>query len=153
MIFDRIENAGRYFGISRNLDQALTVLLHTDLAELSDGRHPINGENVFMNVMEAVTAPECDRAYEYHIQYYDIQTDIAGKEDVLFGTSFLKMTVPYREDIGFGICGCGARVHLEPGWFVVCEPGEPHLPGVAAAEGGQRIRKAVIKVRGCEVEG
>ena len=147
MIFDRIENAGRYMGISENLDKALRFMMETDLSSLENGRHEIDGDNVFVNVMEAVTkAGKCE--YEFHEKYYDIQIDLVGNEDVLFSTEYQEITKPYQEDgdIGMGTCKCEALCHLGQGKFVVCEPTEPHLPGAAADGKEQEIRKAVIKV-------
>lgn len=147
MIFDKTEKADRYLGISKNLDCALHYLMEHDLSALENGTHEIDGKNVFINVMDAVTNPDQERDYEFHIRYYDIQIDLEGAEDVLFGTRYDEITVPYKEDIGFGKCRCEARVHLSPGRFVICEPQEAHLPGISPDGREQNIRKAVIKVR------
>lgn len=149
MIFDKIKNAERYLGISSNLDKALHYMMDTDLTSLEDGKHVIDGENVFVNVMHAATQAEKEE-YEFHEKYYDIQIDLEGAEDVRFATEYQEITKPYKEeaDIGFGTCSCEALCHLGEGKFVICEPTEPHLPGVAAGGREEQIRKAVIKVRG-----
>lgn len=147
MLYGQIKNAECYLGISKNLDTALRYMMDTDLSALEDGRHVIDGENVFVNVMQAATqADRCE--YEYHEEYYDIQIDLIGAEDILFSTQYEEITCPYEKskDIGMGHCKCEVVCHLEPGKFVVCEPGEPHLPGVAADRKEIQIRKAVIKV-------
>lgn len=148
MIYDKIENAGRYLGISEHLDKAIHYMMDTDFSSLEDGRHVIDGENVFVNVMQADTKTGKEE-YESHRAYYDIQIDISGSEDILFSEEFQVITQPYREDgdIGFGTCRCEAVCHLGSGRFAVCEPEEPHLPGVAAEGREEHIRKAVIKVR------
>lgn len=147
MIYDKIENAGRYLGISPNLDRAIHYMMDTDFSSLEDGKHVIDGNNVFVNVMHAATKAGKEE-YEFHEEYYDIQIDIAGNEDILFSTEYQEMTRPYGKegDIGFGTCRCEAVCHLGPGRFVVCEPKEPHLPGAAADGKEEEIRKAVIKV-------
>ncbi|MDE6204399.1 MAG: YhcH/YjgK/YiaL family protein, partial [Lachnospiraceae bacterium] len=147
MIFDKIENWQRYLGISGNMDKALAYMAGTDLSSLEDGRHEIDGNNVFVNVMQAATDPG-KKEYEFHEEYYDIQIDLAGCEDIWFSTEFQEITRPYGEDgdIGMGTCKCEAVCHLSPGRFAVCEPREPHLPGVAPGSAGEKIRKAVIKV-------
>ena len=148
MIFDKIENWERYLGISGNLDKAFKYMAETDLSLLEDGRHEIDGDNVFINVMQADTHPD-KKEYEVHEKYYDIQIDLAGCEDIWFSTAYEEITRPYKEDgdIGMGICKGETVCHLSPGRFVVCEPKEPHLPGVAPGAEGEHIRKAVIKVR------
>lgn len=151
MIYGKIENIGRYLGINENLDKAICYMEHTDLSLLEDGKHVIDGEKVFVNVMQAVTSPD-RQEYEFHEEYYDIQIDLTGKEDIWFSTEYQEITLPYQKerDIGMGICKCEAVCHLAPGRFVICEPQEPHLPGIAAGTEGEQIRKAVIKVRGRE---
>lgn len=147
MIFDKTEHADRYFGISSNLDTALAWMMKTDLSSLECGSYPIDGEEVFVKIMNAQTNPDAEREYEYHNLYFDIQIDIKGREDVLFGTEYRKLTRPLWEDIGFGDCDCRATAHLTPGMFVICWPMEPHLPGTSPVGKPEQIKKAVIKVR------
>lgn len=149
MIYDRIENAGRYLGISKNLDTALHYIMDTDLSALQDGKHTVDGEDVFVNVMHAETKAE--RAeYEFHEKYYDIQIDLEGAEDIRFAAEYEEITKPYSgdNDIGMGHAECEVLCHLRPGRFVICEPTEPHLPGCAVGGAEKPIRKAVVKVRG-----
>ena len=148
MIYDKLENAQRYMGMSRNLDRALRYMMETDLAELEDGRHEVDGDKVFVNIMHADTKAD-KKEYEFHEAYYDIQIDLSGREDILFAQEFQEITKPYGGDgdIGMGICVCETVCHLEPGKFAICMPMEPHMPGVAAEGRDERIRKAVIKVR------
>lgn len=148
MIYDKTENAQRYMGISRNLDRALRYMTETDLAQMEDGRHEIEGDEVFVNIMQADTKAD-KKEYEFHEEYYDIQIDLSGREDILFAQEFQEITKPYsgNGDIGMGICTCETVCHLEPGKFAICMPTEPHMPGMAAEGREERIRKAVIKVR------
>lgn len=148
MIYDKTGNAQRYMGISGNLDRALRYMMETDLARMEDGRHEIDGEEVFVNIMHADTKAD-KKEYEFHEEYYDIQIDLSGREDIHFAREFQEITKPYNGngDIGMGICSCETVCHLEPGSFAICMPTEPHMPGVAAEGREERIRKAVIKVR------
>lgn len=146
MIFDLKANAERYLGISSNMDTALNWLKRTDLAALPDGRTEIDGDNVFVNVMEAVTKPQQDCRFEFHRDYYDIQVLIRGREDIAFGTDCSRVTTAYQTDIGFCDCPAAVESHLTENCFVICEPQEPHAPCMAAAGSPSPIRKAVIKV-------
>lgn len=149
MIFDKIENAGRYIGLNPNLDTALRFLADTDLAALPEGRTEIDGDKVFVNVMGAQTDPDKGRDYEFHEKYYDIQTDLTGSETVRFGSEYRSVTREYNSewDIGMGQCDCEAECRLSPGRFVICEPKEPHQPGGSTDGEPMQIRKAVVKVR------
>lgn len=148
MIFDKIENAKRYLGMNPNLDTALKYLSGTDLGGLPEGKTVIDGDRVFINVMQAVTNPDAEREYEFHEEYYDIQIDLVGMEEVRFGTEYWEITQEYdrQRDIGFGHCICEGSCRLSPGRFTICEPGEPHQPGGAVNEVAAEIRKAVVKV-------
>lgn len=146
MIFNTTVNAGNYLGISPNLDKAFTFLLQTDLSALPNGRHEIDGDRVFVNLMDAETNPDENRPYEFHHRYYDIQIDLEGEEEIRFATEAGTITKPYQDDIGFADCECAVVCKLGPGRFALCEPGEPHLPGIAPQHRTQSIRKAVIKV-------
>ena len=101
MIYDKTENAQRYMGISRNLDRALRYMTETDLAQMEDGRHEIEGDEVFVNIMQADTKAD-KKEYEFHEEYYDIQIDLSGREDILFAQEFQEITKPYsgNGDIG-----------------------------------------------------
>ena len=102
MIFDKIENVGRYVGISENLDKALHYLANNDLSLLQDGKTIIDGDNVFVNAMQATTNPDTEREYEFHEEYYDIQIDIKGTEEVWFGTEYQQLTQPYQKERDIG---------------------------------------------------
>jgi len=145
MIFDRKENAGRYLGLSANMDKAMKWLESADLAKLSEGRTEIDGDNVFVNVMNSETKTE--PAFEFHHIYFDVQILIDGAEDIWFGTSIEDVTKPYTPDIGFCSCDSLVETHLAPGSFVICWPEEPHAPLMARGGTSEQIRKAVIKVK------
>ncbi len=87
MIYDITDNAQRYMGMSRNMDRALRYMMETDLTELEDGRHEIDGDKVFVNIMHADT--KADRPeYEFHEEYYDIQIDLSEEKIFSLHRSF-----------------------------------------------------------------
>ena len=62
MICDALEHLNRYRGLHRNLDTAIDYLtayhVAHDLYDLPLGRTEVDGENVFINVMEADLSPD-----------------------------------------------------------------------------------------------
>ena len=62
MICDALENLNRYRGLHKNLETAIDYLtayyVAHDLSDLPLGRTEVDGENVFINVMEAGLNPE-----------------------------------------------------------------------------------------------
>ena len=83
MICDALEHLNRYRGLHRNLDTAIDYLaayhVAHDLSDLPLGRTEVDGENVFINVMEADLSPDSTRL-EYHKKYADLQIDLTGGE-------------------------------------------------------------------------
>ena len=83
MICDALEHLNRYRGLHRNLDTAIDYLtayhVARDLYDLPLGRTEVDGENVFINVMEADLSPDSTR-FEYHKKYADLQIDLTGGE-------------------------------------------------------------------------
>ena len=55
MIYDLLENIGRYRGICPNLDTAIRFLMDTDLNTLPTGKTEIDGDRVYLQIMDAVT--------------------------------------------------------------------------------------------------
>ena len=53
MIADSIKHITLYRGMQPYLDTAIDFLLKTDLSTLPDGKTVIDGDHVFVNVMEA----------------------------------------------------------------------------------------------------
>ena len=75
MILDSLENRARYYALNPRLEKAFDYLLSTDLGALPAGRHAIDGDDVFINVMEAGLNPDSARL-EYHKKYADLQIDL-----------------------------------------------------------------------------
>ena len=148
MIYDKIVNASRYLGISKNLDQALKFMMETDLTELKNGRNEVNGDQVFVNVMDVHTNADLTREYEYHRNYYDIHLVLSGYEKVYIAEDMEDETKAYSEEADFGLGHARKEAYGlgRPGYFVVCDIEEPHLPGCADPGQEMTIHKAVIKV-------
>ena len=91
MICDALEHLNRYRGLHRNLDTAIDYLtayhVAHDLYDLPLGRTEVDGENVFINVMEADLKPGEGANPEYHRRYADLQIDITGGEGWGYATA------------------------------------------------------------------
>lgn len=148
MIYDNLKNIGNYLGIHPHLDTAIHYIMENDLNRFPLGRVEIDGDNVFLNVMEAQAAPERVQKYEFHKKYMDIQIDVIGTEIIQIGSREGMQVLSYGEDTDFGVVSCGTAVSctMGPGNFIVCMAREPHRPGVAARD-DLGLRKAVFKVR------
>ena len=149
MICDALEHLDRYCGLHRNLDTAIDYLtayhVAHDLSDLPLGRTEVDGENVFINVMEADLSPDSTRL-EYHKKYADLQIDLTGGEGWGYETAPGTEVEPYQPDIGKKDSEDAVFGALGEGRFVLFFPGELHKPGVARP-GCAHVRKVVIKIR------
>lgn len=146
MIYDLITNIVNYKGISEHLDKAIEFIASNDLNSLPLGRTDIDGDNVFINIMEATTKGAQELNFEYHKNYMDIQIDLVGTEMIQVATEGIEEVEAYKEDIGFFKANTGSSCILGPGRFIVCMIEELHKPGIQVGF-NTAIKKCVVKVK------
>ena len=146
MICDTLEHLARYNGLHPNLDTAIDYLLTHDLSALPNGRTEVDGDEVFINVMDADLRDADGAAFEYHRRYADLQIDLTGGEGWGYETAPGTEVEPYQPDIGKKDSEDAVFGALGEGRFVLFFPGELHRPGVEMP-GCDRVRKAVVKIK------
>ena len=147
MIFDQIAHAARYKGLFPALDTALDFLVSADLDALPMGRTDIDGDDVYINVMDAVTKPSEEGLFEWHEDYLDIQIDLEGREAVETAFAPGEIVRPYAPDIGQCTGVAAGSVTLGDRTFTICMARELHKPGVAVNGVPAPIKKCVVKVK------
>ena len=145
MICDTLNHLHLYKGFQKNLDTAIEFLAVHPLDTLPLGRTEVDGENVFINVMEADLSPDSTRL-EYHKKYADLQIDLTGGEGWGYTNLPGEEAGEFTGDIGFRTSPDAVSGTLGEGRFVLFFPGELHKPGVARP-GCAHVRKVVIKIR------
>lgn len=149
MIYDKIENAGKYKGISQRLDKALDFLKNMKPEELVVGKYELEGSDLFYLVQEYETVVESSGKYETHQNYIDIQLLVSGTE-IIRCTIYdnPNITQPYNadNDIEFYSLDKGYDFRLIPGTFVLVMPGELHAPKIMETS-IQHVKKIVVKIR------
>jgi len=147
MILDHLRNATLYRSLHPRLQTALDYLLGNDLPQLPEGKHLVDGEQVFAIVQEYETKPIHQGRWEAHRVYTDVQVVVAGVERIGY-TSPDRVIVmdPYNatDDIGFYV-GQGQFAELSAGMFMILMPHDVHMPQLAVGTPG-RVRKIVMKV-------
>ncbi|MEW9206081.1 N-acetylneuraminate anomerase [Citrobacter werkmanii] len=137
-------------GLHPVLQEALTLAVAARPQEKPPGRYELQGDNIFMNVMQFATQSPEQKKAELHQQYIDIQMLLSGEERILFGmTDSARQCEEMHIEDDYQLCSQIAdeqAMVLKPGKFVIFMPGEPHKPGCAVEEPGE-IKKVVIKVR------
>jgi biofilm protein TabA len=174
LIADRLDHLERYRGLHPRLDRGLEALrrLASESAASrahapADGRHELEGEELYGSLSTYVTGEAAGRSYEAHRRYIDIQAVLSGRE-LLYWAPLAGLAVRRAyleaEDVAFfeDPPGGGAGLLLELGVFTVLFPQDAHKPGCWAAaiagSGGSAgsaggagrgglVRKLVLKVR------
>ncbi len=151
MVFDNIKNCHIYYPMHKNFEKAFDFIKKAIAEDLPNGRHEINGTDLFANIMEYTIAPEKAGIYEGHENYIDIQFIVSGAERIDV-TEIAKTTVttPYNpeKDIAFYDGGDGlVRGVLENGDFSILFPNDIHRPGMPVKDTPTHVKKIVVKVR------
>lgn len=153
MIYDTVENLLLYRGMSKNLDTAIRYILNNDLDALPVGKTAIDGENVYVNVIEAASIPADKAQFEMHKNYIDLQLMLQGTELFEVALGETAVTKPYESasDACIVKADTSAVGTLCEGRFVIFPTLEPHKPMIRA-QGCDRVKKAVFKIRDEDAE-
>ena len=150
MIATNLRNIGRYKGLGENLDEAIDWLSGSDWKNLLDGKHEINGENVYAIVSHYPSKPADVCRFETHRQYIDIQLVASGAELIEVRTAEgLKVAEAYKPDIEFYAApesGSYDTLLMVPGAVAILFPEDAHRPCIAIEGVPIAIHKVVIKV-------
>ncbi len=145
MILDDIANAQRYVGLHRGFAKAFAFLQRKDLAALPDGRHEVDGREVYAIVYRGENRGHQQAKLEVHKKYIDIQFCLAGTEEIGW-----KPTAQCHEGEGFDeakdmglftdepVCWFG----LQSGTFSIFFPADAHAP----MAGSGPLHKIIVKV-------
>ena len=149
MIADSVKNSGQYEAMGAGVRKAFEYLRTQDLRKLSDGKHEIDGDRVFVLMQSYTTKPEIEARLEAHRKYLDIQVVLEGREVMYWAPiEGLDADGAYSDerDVIFYKGSVPGALALTAGCFAVFYPQDGHKPcchwGAPAA-----VRKAVFKVR------
>lgn len=149
MIVGSLQDLPLYRGLYQNLDTLIDWLADNDPAALDCGRHDIDGDRVYANVMEAVTRPESEAHYETHRRYMDLQIDVEGREAFKVSLGPTTVVQPYDEESDFDLVDApdGIAGDLDRGCFAIFMAGEPHMPTLQFPDDGERpVKKICFKI-------
>ena len=151
MILDKIENCTTYAGLSEHFRKAFDYLATGAYKQLPVGRHPIDGDNVYISVQKNALKPWEQGAWEGHRNYADIQIVIDGQE--IMGVRSLGDTpVSQPYDAARDVLFCqadaeGIALPMESGDFCVLFSQDLHRPNIRRENGPTESLRAVVKVK------
>lgn len=150
MLFSSISDYAQSVIPADRMAKVLEFLSRDDLATIECGRHDIDGDTIYANVMEFETSPASSKSYEAHRRYADVHFVIKGEEHLACAP--VAETEPegdFNEADDFGLYTNPAReawVTLHEGDLVVTPPCDAHKPGCCGEEGPAKLKKVCVKV-------
>ena len=148
MIYGSLKRIEKFKGLDDLLDAAIDFIANNKLDQLPNGRTEINGDLIYVNVVDSKLILENEGQYEYHESYIDIHIDIEGSEKILLSEFCdFQTTKEYdcEKDCAFGLGRKTAECVLDNNHFCICMPEEPHMPCVGKKT--EVVRKAILKVK------
>ena len=146
MIFDTLDNTGRYEALHTHFAQAFQFLQRADLATLAEGKYEIEGDALFAIVAKDQGRSKDEAQLEVHNKYIDIQAVLDGVDEMGWKarSACTEMEGVYdsENDIQFAADTPTAWFTTTPGHFAVFFPEDAHLPLIATG----LIHKIVVKI-------
>lgn len=148
MIFGNIQNLKEYPFLEEQIKECFAYAKEHALAEFEKGSHPIDGERLFVNIVEYTTTTAEERFWEAHKNYLDVHFMLRGTEqiDLNFIQNMDVKEFVEKDDFLPMDGEKNSSVILREGDFLICYPSDGHRTAVAAEE-PETIKKAIFKVR------
>lgn len=148
MIFGNIQNLGEYPFLEEQIKECFAYAKEHDLASYEKGSHEIDGDRLFVNVVEYTTTTAEERFWEAHRQYLDLHLMLRGTEqiDLNFIQNMDVKDFVEKDDFLPMDGEKNSSVILRDGDFLICYPSDGHRTAVAVDE-PETIKKAIFKIR------
>ncbi len=130
------------------MQRAFELLAETDLDKLEAGKHILDGEDIFVNILERDLKVPADAKLEVHNVYADIQILLEGDVEG-FGWSErvdLKDAVSEfdeAKDVQLFNDAYQFTYYIRKGQFTILMPEDGHAPMI----GEGKVKKAIVKVK------
>lgn len=148
MIYSNLNHITDYSFLSAKIAKCFDYAKTHDLANMTPGRHDIDGDDLYVNIAAYTTSSEDVRIWEAHKRYLDLHLMLAGEECIALNHIQNMELGEFQEARDFlpmqGPAQC--LLTLRPGDFLICYPGDGHKTGICVAQ-PSTIRKAIFKIR------
>ena len=148
MVFGNISDLKSYSWLEDSVLQAFAYAKEHDLMSYEKGRHDIDGEDLFVNIVEYETTTPENRFWEAHREYLDLHFMLRGPEqiDVNFIQNMEQKEYVPKDDFLPLFGDPNSSVVLNQGDFLLAYPADAHRTAVAV-NGPAVIKKAIFKIR------
>jgi YhcH/YjgK/YiaL family protein len=135
-----------YTALHPLFDRAFRFLADADLRSFAPGRHPIDGDRLYLSIDHVQGRGRDGARLEAHRRYIDIQYTIAGDEEIgwmpLATCGAPAGDFNEAKDVGFFDRRPTTWLAVPEGTFVVFFPHDAHAP----LGGRGALKKAIVKV-------
>ena len=146
MILARLDHADVYAGLNPHFAKAFAFLRQKGLAEFADGRHDIDGDNIYAVVIRGTGKPHSQAKLEVHRKYIDVQYVLFGHDDMGWKDRRLceDSEGPYDPQTDAELFSDipSTWITVGPGDFAIFFTEDAHAPGA----GENEFHKVVVKV-------
>lgn len=148
MIFGNIHNLKEFPFLEEKVKVCFEYAKNHNLVSYEEGSHEIDGERLFVNIVEYTTTKPEERFWEAHKNYLDVHVMLQGTEqiDLNFIQNMDVKEFVEKDDFLPMDGDKNSSVILRDGDFLICYPSDGHRTAVAVQE-PEKIKKAIFKVR------
>jgi len=152
MVFDKLENAKRYYNYSEGVKVALEWLQeHAEaLITMEPGRVDIDGDNVYALILDRPCNPDYDAYFEGHRKYLDIHYVADGEELMGWGQRCEMEEFEYNPEVpgehSKHVRDKGIFFLMRKGDFCLTDYEDIHAPSTYYPE-SPFLRKICVKVK------
>lgn len=148
MIFGNIHNLKEFPFLEEKVKECFEYAKSHNLVSYEEGSHEIDGERLFVNIVEYTTTKPEERFWEAHKNYLDVHVMLQGTEqiDLNFIQNMDVKEFVEKDDFLPMDGDKNSSVILREGDFLICYPSDGHRTAVAVQE-PEKIKKAIFKVR------
>lgn len=145
MFLDRLTQAQHYAAYHPGFRQAFAFLAEEGVCRLAPGRHTVEGERLYVVIVQAEGRGKEQARLETHRRYIDIQLTLSGVEEIGWrAAAHLEPLAEYsgEQDVQFYSDRPEVWLSVPAGVFAVFFPHDAHAP----LAGLGPVHKAVAKV-------
>ena len=147
MIVDTLDMLSRYTALNPLFADVVEYLENNDLCTMKEGKYPIKGDDLFLNLTTATSKSANTAVMETHDEMVDIQIPLSTSETYGYTPRRFLPEAEYNAEKDITkIPNLVADdfITCRPGMFAIFFPQDGHAPCISEEEG---IRKAIFKVR------
>lgn len=150
MIFSKLNGGDDFSGYAKAIQKALTFLKETDIMALELGRHELDGDKMFANIMDMTTHPFEGSHPEVHQKYIDLMYWPEGGERIgvapYLGTEAVYEAHPENDIALLEAVEDESILTAKAGFFGLFFPWDAHRPALMLGDAPATSRKCVIKI-------